>query len=359
MTGETPGRPRNPRGRASGFNPPNRFARFHFEPLDLEPHEDADRPLPTVFYRDTSQTILARNDSPDLPFTYSINPYRGCEHGCIYCYARPSHEYLGFSAGIDFESKIMIKLDAPRLLDLALRGSGWKPQMVAFSGNTDCYQPVERELSLTRLCLTVFLDFRNPVGIVTKNALITRDLDILRRMAEFDLVHMMLSITTLDTDLARTMEPRTSTPENRLRTVGALAAAGIPVGVSIAPVVPGLTDEEIPRILKAAAEAGATTAGYEMLRLPGAVAQLFPDWLNRHLPDRAAKILHRVREIRGGKLNDARFGLRMSGEGEIAKTIDDLFEVHARRYGLDGSWRELRTDRFRVPGSPQGDLFSG
>ncbi len=358
MTEQPPKQPGQPRGRASGFNPPNRFERLHLEPIDIEPLEIDDRPIPTVFYHDTSRSILARNDSPDLPFTYSINPYRGCEHGCIYCYARPSHEYLGFSAGLDFESKIMIKLDAPRLLDAALRRKGWTPQMVAFSGNTDCYQPVERELMLTRRCLAVFHDFRNPVGIVTKNALITRDLDILRPMAEMNLVHVLLSITTLDADLARSMEPRTSTPDNRLRTVEELAAAGIPVGVSIAPVIPGLTDEEIPRILKAAADAGATAAGYEMLRLPGPVSHLFQEWLTRLFPDRSGKILNRVRDIRAGKLNDARFGLRMSGEGEIAKTIDDLFEVNARRLGLDGKWRELRTDRFRIPGPTQGDLFS-
>jgi DNA repair photolyase len=359
MTRRVPKQSRDPKGRASASNPPNRFARLHLEPLDIEPHEDADRSLPTVFYPDLSQTILSKNDSPDLPFTYSINPYRGCEHGCIYCYARPSHEYLGFSAGLDFESKIMIKLKAPRLLDAALRRKSWIPQMVALSGNTDCYQPVERELTLTRQCLAVFLEFRNPVGIVTKNALITRDLDLLRAMAELDLVHVLLSITTLDAALARTMEPRTSTPDNRLRTIADLAAAGVPAGVSIAPVIPGLTDEEIPRILKAAAAAGATAAGYEMLRLPGAVGQLFPEWLNRHLPDRAGKILNRVRDIRGGTLNDARYGLRMSGEGEIAKSIDTLFDVNARRYGLDGTWRPLRTERFRIPDTAQGDLFAG
>ncbi len=342
------------RGRSSGFNPPNRFARLHLEPLEIDlPADDDSRLIPTTLYHDASRTILARNDSPDIPFRYSINPYRGCEHGCIYCYARPSHEYLGFSAGLDFESKIMVKLDAPGLLRTALAKKSWRPQTVAFSGNTDCYQPVERSLQLTRQCLHVFLDFRNPVGIVTKNALVLRDLDVLREMARMELVHVLVTITSLDAPLVRAMEPRTSAPSLRLETIERLAQAGIPVGVSVAPVIPGLNDEEIPRILQLAADAGAEEAGYELLRLPGPVEPLFLDWLNRTLPDRAGKIINRIRDTRGGTLNDARFGLRMRGEGEIARAIDTLFELHARKFGLDGRWRDLRIDLFRRPEAQQ------
>ncbi len=351
--------PSRQKGRGSGFNIPNRFEQLHLEPLEDDVPADDERALPTVFYRDSSRSILSRNDSPDLPFTFSINPYRGCEHGCIYCYARPSHEYLGFSAGLDFESKIMVKLDAAALLRDAFRRTAWKPQLVALSGNTDCYQPVERRLGITRECLGVFLDFRNPVGIVTKNSLILRDLDFLRQMASMDIVHVLVSMTTLDPALTRVMEPRTSTPELRLQTIHSLAATGIPVGVNVAPIIPGLTDEEIPAILRAASEAGATTAGCELLRLPGPVRPLFLDWLKRRLPNRAGKILSRIRDTRGGKLNDARFGLRMSGQGEIAEAIDSLFELNARRYGLGGRWRDLSTSHFRRPPEGQADLFDG
>ena len=346
------------KGRSSGFNLPNRFEKLHLEPMEMDVRPEEGEPrVPTTFYRDASRSILSKNTSPDLPFSYSINPYRGCEHGCIYCYARPSHEYLGFSAGLDFESKITVKLDAADLLRAAFTRRSWKPQMVALSGNTDCYQPVERKLRLTRGCLSVFLEFRNPAGIVTKNALILRDLDILREMAAMHLVHVLVSITTLDRELTSIMEPRTSTPERRLQTIRSLASAGVPVGVNVAPIIPGLTDEEIPNILRAAASAGAETAGCELLRLPGAVEPLFLDWLNRQLPDRAGKIINRIRDTRAGKLNDARFGLRMSGQGEIARAIDALFELNARRFKLDGKWPRLDTEHFRRPKPEQRDLF--
>ena len=234
------------KGRGASFNTPNRFEQTHREVLRDEsfqdPGEESPRALPTRYFEDASRTILARNDSPDIPFTFSLNPYRGCEHGCIYCYARPSHEYLGFSAGIDFETKIMVKPDAPRLLAHALSAKGWVPQTVALSGNTDPYQPVERKLALTRRCLEVFLEFRNPVSIITKNALVIRDLDLLEEMARLNLIHVMLSITSLDAALIRIMEPRTSAPPVRLQAVGELARRGIPVGVNIAPVIPGLTE---------------------------------------------------------------------------------------------------------------------
>lgn len=349
------------KGRGAAFNTPNRFERTHLEPLDIEVmDEEQSPPIKTAFYLDSSKTILARNDSPDLPFRYSINPYRGCEHGCIYCYARPSHEYLGFSAGLDFESKIMVKLDAPNLLEETLQKSGWEPQMVAFSGNTDCYQPVERKLQLTRQCLEVFLRYRNPVGLITKNALVLRDLDIFQEMTKYDLIHIMISITSLDAELIRKMEPRTSTPEKRLATIEALAKNGIPVGVNAAPVIPGLTDEELPAILKTAAEHGAQSAGYILLRLPGAVRNLFIDWLQRELPGRCGKVLHRIRETRHGELSDARFGSRLKGEGEIAEAINKLFKLNAQKYHLDKRWGGLSTAHFRRDGNNdkiQLDLF--
>jgi DNA repair photolyase len=345
-------------GRGAGFNTPNRFEKTRFEPLDIDTLYEDERPaVQTVFYRDTSRSILARNESPDLPFEFSINPYRGCEHGCIYCYARPSHEYLGFSAGLDFETRIMVKLDAANLLAKHLQKKTWRPQMVAFSGNTDCYQPVERKLELTRKCLEVFLHHRNPVGLISKNHLLTRDIDILKEMARFNIIHVMLSITTLDADLARIMEPRTSTPAKRLEAIEVLANEGIPVGVNVAPVIPGLTDEEIPAILKAARERGAVSAGYIVLRLPGPVEPLFLDWLKRALPERAGKIINRIQDTRDGRLSDARFGSRMMGEGHIAEVIGNLFRLHAQKYGLTKRWSGLSTDQFRRSSPGQIELF--
>jgi DNA repair photolyase len=343
------------KGRSSTINPPNRFETRSYEPLEVE-QDDADRPgVPTSFYRDTSRSILSRNDSPDVPFTYSINPYRGCEHGCIYCYARPSHEYLGFSAGLDFESKIMVKMDAPSLLEKELLSKKWVPQNIAFSGNTDCYQPIERKLGLTRSCLNVCKRLRNPVGVITKNSLVLRDIDILREMAAMNLVHVFLSITTLDAELARVMEPRTASPSNRLDAVKSLAEAGIPVGVMIAPVIPGLTDEEIPAILREAAARGARNAGYVLLRLPGAVKELFLGWLEKNLPERSTKIINRIQDT--SALSDPAFGKRMRGEGPIAETIRSLFSVHRKKYGLDAEWEPLSTELFRRTEPEQLDLF--
>jgi DNA repair photolyase len=346
------------KGRGASFNPPNRFESRSLEPLDIDlTYEDAAPSVRTMFFRDTSRTILAKNDSPDLPFTYSINPYRGCEHGCIYCYARPSHEYLGFSAGLDFESKIMVKMNAPELLAETFSKKSWVPQMVAFSGNTDCYQPVERKLQLTRQCLEVFLKFRNPVGLITKNALVLRDLDIFQEMAKYHLIHIMISVTSLDAELIRKMEPRTSTPEKRLATIATLAKHGIPVGVNAAPIIPGLTDEELPAILKAAAEHGAQSAGYILLRLPGSVKDLFLDWLKRELPERAGKVLNRIRDTRHGELSDARFGSRLKGEGEIAEAINRLFKLYAQKYHLDKRWSGLSTEHFRRENETAGNQF--
>jgi DNA repair photolyase len=351
--------PQTQRGRAAGQNTPNRFERLHLEPVEMELAPDDRLPLlRTVFLKDSSHSILAKNESPDLPFRYSLNPYRGCEHGCIYCYARPSHEYLGFSAGLDFESRIMVKLEAPRLLAEALGRKSWVPQVVALSGNTDCYQPVERQLRLTRMCLEVFLEYRNPVTIVTKNSLILRDLEILKAMARYDLVQVMISVTSLNPAITRAMEPRTSSPSNRLEAISALADAGIPVGVNAAPVIPGMTDEEIPGILSAAAARGASSAGYILVRLPGPVRPLFVDWLRREFPDRSSRILNRIRDTRDGELSDARFATRMTGQGSIAAAIRDLFEIHAARCGLKSTPRVLSTQHFTVQPDSQLDLFT-
>jgi len=310
----------------------------------------------TRFYVDGSRTALARNDSPDVGFAVSLNPYRGCEHGCVYCYARPTHEYLGFSAGLDFETRIMVKEDAPELLRRELASPAWEPQTIAISGVTDAYQPIERRLAITRRCLAVLAEFGNPVAVITKNALVRRDADLLGELARQGAAAVSLSITSLDPELQRRMEPRTSPPAKRLEAIAALAAAGIPVSVMVAPVVPGLTDHEIPAILAAAAKAGARSAGFVPLRLPGAVAGLFEGWLAEHFPDRRQKVLSRIRELRSGRLNDPRFGSRMRGEGIFAEQIAALFHTAAHRHGLDGGFPPLSTAAFRRPTLPGAQL---
>ena len=307
--------------------------------------------------KDTSRSIIATNDSPDVGFDASLNPYRGCEHGCVYCYARPTHEYLGFSAGLDFQTKILVKEDAPDLLRRELSSPRWQPQVIAISGVTDPYQPVERRLEITRRCLEVFVEFRNPVAVVTKNYLVTRDLDLLGELARHQAASVFLSITTLDGSLSRIMEPRTSHPERRLAAIEALSGAGIPVGVLVAPVIPGLTDHELPAILSAATRAGATFAGYTPIRLPHAVAALFEEWLTQHFSDRKEKVLNRIRAMRGGKLNDPNFGSRMQGKGIFAEQIKELFTLACRKSGIDDSGPELSTAAFRRPSGPQLSLF--
>jgi DNA repair photolyase len=337
-------------GRGTQANPPNRYEPLHVE---LEPDEgdDAYGPpaQPTVLYRDSSRTILAENDSPDIGFRFSLNPYRGCEHGCVYCYARPSHEYLGFSAGLDFERRIMVKDNAPELLRDALSAPRWEPQVVALSGNTDCYQPIERRLGITRRCLEVFVEFRNPVAAITKSALVARDADLFAELARHGAAHVMLSITTLDPELARRMEPRAARPERKLAAMRTLADAGVPVGVMIGPVIPGLNDAEIPRILAAAADAGARSGSWVLLRLPKPVDALFQDWLAEHYPDRRERVLGRIREVRQGKLSDPRFFQRQRGQGEYAAQIAGLFAVAARKHGLDKRLPPLSTGAFRRP----------
>jgi DNA repair photolyase len=338
-------------GRGSAYNPGNRFERLTLDQQSDEFREEApERKIETIYYRDSSRTILAKNDSPDIPFTYSVNPYRGCEHGCVYCYARPSHEYLGFSSGLDFESRIMVKMDAAQLLNEALQDHRFKPQVIALSGNTDCYQPIERKLELTRACLEVFLKYRNPVGIITKNAIVTRDLDVLQKMARHNLVAVTISVTTLDASLASRMEPRTSIPEKRLEAIRELSRAGIPTCVNVAPIIPELTDDEIPRILQAAADAGATFAGYILLRLPYAVKDLFREWLEREVPSKAGKVMGRIEDVRSGNSTDPRFHTRMTGEGQFAEAIKTLFEASCNKYGLNKKDFALSTAHFQRPG---------
>ena len=344
------------RGRGSALNPKSRFETIERVPEPLQDSDEVSSPQ-TQFFADRSKSIIAYNESPDVGFDASVNPYRGCEHGCVYCYARPTHEYLGFSSGLDFETKIMVKEDAPELLRKELSGRNWKPQLIALSGNTDCYQPVEKQKQLTRRCLEVFLEFRNPVVIITKNFLVTRDVDLLAELARYGCVGVTLSLTTLDHQLSSLLEPRASRPTRRLAAIKVLAEAGVPVGYLQAPMIPGLTDAEAPAIGAAAAKAGATFSGYVALRLPFAVKSLFEDWLEQNYPDKKRKILSRVREIRGGKLNDPNFKTRMSGGGIYAEQMAELFKLARKKSGISERWPKLTTEHFRRPAIDQLSLF--
>jgi DNA repair photolyase len=362
-------RPPTPPARGAGNNPPNRFEALRIE---LEPDaliDDDGKPLPlrTQLFQDDTQSILVWNNSPDIPFRVGCSPYRGCEHGCAYCYARPYHEYLGWSAGLDFESRLLVKMKAAELLRAELSKKKWQPQPVAMSGITDVYQPIERRLGLTRQCLEVFAEFRNPVAIVTKNHLITRDADLLAELSKYHAASVCISLTTLDGELAKTLEPRASTPSRRLAAIRELTAAGVPVRVLTAPIIPGLNDHEIPALLAAAAEAGADAAGYTLVRLPLAVEPIFIEWLERHRPGEKEKILGRIRELRGGALYRSKFGERMRGSGPAAEQLSQLFKVAARRAGLAPrnddaetgvrlTTRELSAQHFRVPRA-QLELF--
>jgi DNA repair photolyase len=348
------------KGRSASGDPPNRFLAFQREPdpeAGFDEDDDPRRPrVATQFLPDRSESIVTENDSPDVPFRYSVNPYRGCEHGCSYCYARPSHEYLGLGAGLDFESKIFVKERAPEFFARWLARDGWVPEMICFSGITDCYQPAERVYELTRRCLQVASEAGQPIGVITKNRLVTRDLDVLRPMAERSLVHVSLSVTTLDEKLARRMEPRTSRPSARLEAIRELSAAGVPTRVMIAPIIPGLNDSEIPQILKAAKEAGAGAAGHVLLRLSGSVRPVFLEWLSRSEPTRAARVEAAIRQTRDGKLNDTQFGRRMRGTGTRAEQIDQTFATFAKRYGLDGPLSPFDFSHFRPPSVSGGQL---
>lgn len=349
------------KGRGANIRPPNRFESTHSEADWEQVDGDEDfqaslRVVDTVYMPDDSQSIISENDSPDLFFRYSINPYRGCSHGCSYCYARPTHEYLGMNAGIDFESKILVKERAADLLRDWLARPKYQPEVIVMSGVTDCYQPAERKYQLTRRCLEVALEARQPIGIITKNALVARDLDILQEMARLNIIRVGLSITSLDAALVGAMEPRTSRPQARLRTITQLRQAGIPTNVMLAPIIPGLNDSEIPGLLKAAADAGAQGANYLVLRLPLNVRPVFLEWLERTQPLHKDRVLSRIRSSRAGRLTDSQFGRRMRGEGEMAVQIGRTFKVFAKKYGLDRKLPPLDFSQFRPPRTSSGQL---
>jgi DNA repair photolyase len=353
------------RGRGAGLNPGNRFEgesglRLHVLGAHLDEarsaHPDGVQ-VPTRVFADATRSVINRVDSPDLPFHWTLNPYRGCEHGCPYCYARPTHETLGLSCGLDFETKIVAKHDAPALLREELARPGWRGEPIAMSGVTDPYQPFERRLCITRGCLEVMAECRQPVTIVTKSRLVVRDLDLLRELARHGAAAVAISVTTLDDDLAAAMEPRASAPRDRLRAVRELADAGVPVGVMMAPIIPGLTDHEIPRVLEAAAAAGARHASWVLLRLPHQVKALFLEWLRRARPLQAARVEAAIRATRDGALYDPALGRRQRGAGARAETIAATFSFFAHRHGLDGPGSSLSSASFRRPTSAQMTLF--
>ncbi|MDQ0465774.1 DNA repair photolyase [Caulobacter ginsengisoli] len=351
------------RGRGARSNASGRFESHVNEGFDDGWTDDDAEPvqLQTTVTPEKAKTIISKNDSPDVGFSRSINPYRGCEHGCIYCYARPAHAYMGLSPGLDFESKLFFKPGAARLLEKELAAPRYAPAVIHIGGNTDPYQPQERRLKVTREVIEVLSRFNHPFSIITKSALILRDLDLLAPMAERGLVRVAVSITTLDRALARSMEPRAATPERRVQAVKALSQAGVPVAVMAAPMIPGLNDHELEAILERSAQAGARSAGYVVLRLPREIKDLFKEWLETDHPDRARKVMSLVRQMRGGKDYDAEWGKRMRGDGPIAELLSKRFAVAKKRLGLDTPMPRLETGLFRVPGrlGAQLDLFGG
>jgi DNA repair photolyase len=352
---------RSSKGRGAAVQPANPYVPVRLESdfdhvaNDADYLAQLDRP-PTQYLPDESQSIVTENDSPDVGFRYSVNPYRGCSHGCSYCYARPYHEFLGLSAGLDFETKVFVKYRAADLLRDFLARPAWQPETIVFSGITDCYQPAEREFRITRACIEVAAECRQPVGIITKNALITRDIDVLQKLAPYNAVRVSLSITSLDPHLARHMEPRTSSPEARLRAIRELTAAGIPTNVMTAPIIPGLNDSEIPAILTAAREAGAQWAGYVLLKLPTTVKDVFTDWLRRNYADRADKVESLIRSTRAGRMNDSQFGRRQVGTGQIADLIASTFNLWTRKLGFSQEHGELNVGAFIPPTPTTGQL---
>ncbi|RUW97213.1 PA0069 family radical SAM protein [bacterium M00.F.Ca.ET.141.01.1.1] len=351
-------RPDRNRGRSAGINPSGRF-----EPVSRHVFDDGWSsleelpPFKTEVQVEKPRSIITRNESPDISFDRSINPYRGCEHGCVYCFARPTHSFMGLSPGLDFESKLFAKPDAARLLDKELSKDGYQPRTIAIGTNTDPYQPIEKQYRIMREILEVLEARGHPVGIVTKSALVVRDIDILSRMAERGLAKVALSVTTLDRMLARTMEPRASTPTKRLEAIRQLSDAGIPASVMVAPIIPGLTDQEMERILDSAHHAGAREAGYVVLRLPLEVSPIFKDWLLRHYPDRYRHVMSLIRSMRDGKDYDSEWGKRMKGAGPYAWQIGRRFEITAKRLGLNAERRTLRTDQFVAAGKDQEQLM--
>lgn len=340
------------KGRGSQIKTHNRFLKAsyvteHVEGLD-EPLKEA--PTTQIFY-EHAKKIVNKVTSPDLGMMYSLNPYQGCEHGCIYCYARNTHEYYGFSAGLDFESKIMVKKNAPKLLEKFILHPEWQPVPISVSGNTDCYQPLERKMEITRGLLKVFAQYRHPLGMITKNSLILRDLDLLTDLAKDNLVHVYISLTTMNEELRRQMEPRTASSTKRLKTIEALAQAGVPVGVMTAPIIPGLNHHEIPTLIKAAADHGAMAAGMTIVRLNGAIGRIFGDWLRKNFPDRFDKVWNQIAVMHGGQVNDSHFGRRMTGEGNFADTIHQLFRASKKKYLAGRQMPPYDLSKFRRGGS--------
>jgi DNA repair photolyase len=345
------------KGRGAQINTRNRFLKTENTKEHVEAIDDWEEPsVQTQFIEVFPKTIVNKVESPDLSMMYSMNPYQGCEHGCIYCYARNSFEYWGYSAGLDFETKILVKKNAPELLRKFLMHPTWEPLPIMLSGNTDCYQPAEQKFRLTRKLLEICNEFNQPVGILTKNSWIIKDLDVLRQMAAKNLVSAMVSVTTLDEDLRRVLEPRTATARQRLRVISELSDAGIPMGVMMGPMIPGLNEHEMQRIMKAGRESGATFTAYTYVRLNGAIKVLFHDWLYKNFPDRADKVWHLIEGSHDGKVNDSRWGVRMRGEGNIADIVAQQYKKYSKLYGLNGDRWDLDTTIFRRPGT-QGTLF--
>lgn len=340
----------NKKGRGAQINTQNHFLKHHFSRDCVEGIDDWEEGTnQTQFYMEQSKTILNKVTSPDLPMQYSLNPYQGCEHGCIYCYARNSHEYWGYSAGLDFERKIIIKHNAVALLQAQFEKKSWEGAAISLSGNTDCYQPIERKMGITRQLLALCLEYKNPIGIITKNALILRDLDILQEMAKNDLISVFTSITSLDESLRMKMEPRTTTYRSRLQILETLSKAGIHTGVMNAPIIFGINDQDMPQVLKASADSGAQQVGYTLARLNGSIGIIFKDWLLQHFPDRADKVWNMIAQSHGGQVNDSRYQTRMKGEGVMSTMFAAQFKLMARKYGLNIGTFKLSSEHFHRP----------
>jgi len=340
------------KGRGAQFNQPNSFvknsiAQEHVEGID----EEINLNQSTRLYEESARNIVNKVDSPDLGNTHYINPYQGCEHGCIYCYARNTHQYWGYSAGLDFENKIIVKKNAAQLLEKYFNKKNYKPHVINIAGNTDCYQPAEKELKITRQLLKVFLKYGNPVGLISKNSLILRDIDILQELAKDNLARVMISVTSLNDELRRKMEPRTASYQKRLKVISTLTEAGIPTGVMLAPIIPGLTNYEIPAIVKQVAEAGAVKIAYTMVRLNGEVKHIFRDWLVKNYPERAAKIWNQIAETHGGKVNDSQWGRRLKGEGKLADSIKAIFDASVKKFMSDKNFPDYNFQAFRPGGN--------